>query len=67
MDERITDLEIRLAYQDDLLETLNRVVAEQQQSISLMQMEIQHLYQKMKTLEPAAVRPLEDEPPPPHY
>jgi uncharacterized coiled-coil protein SlyX len=40
MESRLNDLETRAAFQDELLETLNRIVAEQQQQLDLMQREI---------------------------
>ena len=52
MDARITDLEVKLAFQDDLLEALNQTVAQQQQQIGLLQAQMRLLYQQMKTLQP---------------
>lgn len=66
MESRITELEIRLALQDDLLETLNRTVAEQQQQILLLQMELRGLYQHLQALEPGG-RNLPSQEVPPHY
>lgn len=40
---RIIELEIKSAYQEELLETLNAIVAEQQQQIS----HLEQLYQRM--------------------
>jgi len=67
MDARITDLEVKLAFQDDLLEALNQTVAQQQQQIDLLQAEMRLLYQQMKTLQPSQMADEADEPPPPHY
>lgn len=67
MDTRLTELEVKVAFQDDLLETLNRTVAEQQREISLMQQEIQVLYQQVKAIQPSLVVSLSEEVPPPHY
>jgi len=67
MDARITELEVKLAFQDDLLEALNHTVAQQQQQIDLMQAEMRLLYQQMKTLQPSQMADEADEPPPPHY
>ncbi|MES3040159.1 MAG: SlyX family protein [Pseudomonadota bacterium] len=67
MDARINDLEVKLAFQDDLLEALNHSVAQQQQQIDLLQAQMRMLYQQMKTLQPSDQAVEADEPPPPHY
>ena len=66
MENRITELEIRLALQDDLLDTLNRTVAQQQLQISQLQQELRGLYQHLQSLEPGA-RHLPAQEIPPHY
>lgn len=66
MESRITELEIRLALQDDLLETLNRTVAEQQQQIMRLQQEVYGLCQHLQALEPGG-RHLPTQEVPPHY
>lgn len=70
MESRVTDLESRLAFQDDLLDSLNRIVAEQQQQIGLLQQQVQMLYGQLRSITPAdmegtAVSPGEERPP--HY
>lgn len=62
------DLEVRLAFQDDLLEALNKTVADQQCQLDLLQGELRIVYQQLKSLQPTllADSPI-DEPPPPHY
>ena len=67
METRLTELEVKVAFQDDLRETLNRTVANQQQEISLMQQEIRVLYQQIKAIQPSLVVPFHEEAPPPHY
>lgn len=37
MEKRITELEIKLAYQEDLLQTLNQIVTEQQSQIKKLE------------------------------
>jgi SlyX protein len=49
-DERIIELEIKLAYQEDLLQTLNNIVGEQQQQIQRLEKTCQMLYERMKSL-----------------
>lgn len=43
-EHRITELEIRLAWQDDLLETQNLTLVRQQQQLDLMQQQLRRLY-----------------------
>lgn len=66
--ERLDDLEIKLAFQEELVETLNRVVARQQQELDLLQRQVRYLYQQVRDLRPADEAPSspEDEIPP-HY
>lgn len=70
MDERIIDLEIRLTHQEATLQTLNDVVAAQQQTIDRLMLDLEVLRQQLRAMAAAAgplmARP-EDEPPPPHY
>ncbi|MBF6990448.1 MULTISPECIES: SlyX family protein [Cupriavidus] len=67
MDERITELEIKLAFQEDLLETLNTTVARQQQQIDLLQEQFRALYQQLRSATSTAAEsdPLQEIPP--HY
>lgn len=67
MESRLTDVEVKLAFQDDLLEALNQTVADQQRRIDLLQDEIRILYQQLKSLQPSMLAEVADEPPPPHY
>ena len=46
-DERITNLEIKLSFSEDLLEELNQTVYKQQQRIELLVKEIQTLKLQM--------------------
>ena len=43
MESRITDLEIKISYTEDLLDELNRIVFRQQQQIDLLAKEIRSL------------------------
>ncbi|MDR3429488.1 MULTISPECIES: SlyX family protein [Silvimonas] len=66
MESRITELEIKVALQDDLLETLNKIVAEQSQQISRLQQDLRELAGNVRTLENYRPTSLADEIPP-HY
>lgn len=66
-EERIIELEIRQAYQEDLLQALNSVVAEQQKHIGKLEETCKLLHDKLKSLARAEPNPgLADERPP-HY
>ena len=65
--ERVTELEFKQAFQEDLLESLNKIVVEQQNHIDILQEQIRILYQQLKSLQPSNIADLVDEVPPPHY
>lgn len=67
MDTRLTNLEVKVAFQDDLLESLNRVVASQQRQLDLLQGEVRMLYDQIKTMQPSLTAMAAEEAPPPHY
>ena len=68
--DRLTELEIKLSLNDDLLDELNRQVYRQQQQIDLLQAQLRHLYGQMRasaeSAENVGPRNLRDEIPP-HY
>ncbi|MDO9244766.1 MAG: SlyX family protein [Rhodocyclaceae bacterium] len=66
MEERLTELEVKLAFAEDLLETLNHTVYRQQAQIDQLQHELRTLRQQMLQSQPAEQRNLLDEIPP-HY
>jgi SlyX protein len=65
-DERITNLEIKLSFSEDLLEELNQTVFKQQQRIELLVKEIQALKLQMASNMPSDGNNSGDERPP-HY
>ncbi|MEK8027477.1 MAG: hypothetical protein RLY78_4050 [Pseudomonadota bacterium] len=66
IDRRLTDLEVKACYQDDLLETLNRLVAEQSAQITQLRMALARLAEQQSDARPEGFRSLRDELPP-HY
>ncbi|SCK17212.1 SlyX family protein [Vogesella sp. LIG4] len=67
MESRITELEIKLALQEELLDALNLTVARQQQQIDLLQEQLRHLYRLQQAgNQPEEQRSLRDDIPP-HY
>jgi SlyX protein len=66
-DARITNLEIKASFTEDLLDTLNEIVARQQAQIDLLTTELTTLRNQMPTADGATVfRSMRDELPP-HY
>lgn len=66
MEDRITDLEVKLAFAEDLLETLNTTVYRQQERIEQLERIVRDLRQLVLQAIPAEQRSLRDEIPP-HY
>ena len=67
MNERLVDLEARLAFQERALQELNDVVVRQQRDIDRLTKEVEALRSQMRNVMPALVAPQSDETPPPHY
>lgn len=65
-DQRLTNLEIKASYTEDLLDQLDAVIVRQQQQIDLLISEITRLRQPVPESGVSAVRNPRDELPP-HY
>ena len=65
-EERLARLEIRLAYQEDLLATLNTAVAELRAALDLQQGQLRLLWQQLQERGSETPRSLADEVSP-HY
>ena len=66
IEERINELEAKLAFAEDLLETLNQTVVRQQGQLDLIQQQLRLLHQQLQDALPDEARtPREDIPP--HY
>lgn len=66
VENRLTELEIKASYADDLLDTLNQQVARQQDQIEMLLREVSRLRQRGEGDTPSARRDPRDELPP-HY
>lgn len=66
MEPRLTDLEVKMTFAEDLLDQLNLTVFRQQQQIDKLQEEVRALRQQLVSSLPAETRNLRDEIPP-HY
>ncbi len=65
-DERLTQLEIKASFADDLIDHLNTMVYQQQLQIDRLQRELQALREQLQDQGTPAFRSLRDELPP-HY
>lgn len=65
-DHRLTELEIKASYAEDLLDRLNEVVVRQQAQIDLLLREVAQLRREQPDGDVRVVRSLRDELPP-HY
>lgn len=66
MESRITELEIKISYTEDLVDELNRTIFRQQRQIDLLVDEVRALRQQVQAIAPSEARSLRDEIPP-HY
>lgn len=66
-DERIEQLEMKVAFQEDNIDTLNNEMFDQQRKIQVLSEQISQLVKKLKEAEPNQLAPEEEEVPPPHY
>jgi SlyX protein len=66
MENRLAELEAKISFSEDLLESLNRTVYQQQQQIDRLQLELRALREQVNDSLPAEARGTGDEVPP-HY
>ena len=64
---RLDELESRLAFQDDLIESLNGVVARQDREIALLTQRVAKLAEKLEDIAAGAPAAADGHEPPPHY
>ena len=66
MEARLNELEAKVAFAEDLIETLNQTVIRQQGQIDLLQQQLRLLHQQLQDALPDDARTPRDEIPP-HY
>jgi SlyX protein len=66
VDQRLTDLEIKASFTEDLVDRLNEIIVRQQAQLEQLQREIAALREQARAAEPTTFRSLRDELPP-HY
>ena len=67
MENRITELEIRLTHLEDTIEVLNNTIIKQHSEIDLLQLQVSQLEKKIKASQSSQVALESEESPPPHY
>lgn len=67
MQSRLTDLEIRYAHQEAILEAVNETLLLQQRSIEALRAELERIKQQMRGLNAGEMASAAEETPPPHY
>ena len=66
LDVRIDELEAKLSFAEDMIESLNLTVFRQQEQLDLTQQQMRLLHEQLKAVSPKEERDLRDEIPP-HY
>ena len=64
--DRLTEVEAKLAFAEDMIESLNQIVIRQQAQLDSMQQQLRLLHQRIKDVMPDETLNLRDEIPP-HY
>ena len=64
---RLDELETRLAFQDDVINTLSEQVARQEMDIRELWEAKRLLHKQLKDVSPSDIKLEQDETPPPHY
>lgn len=67
LEDRLAELEMRLAFQDDVINTLSEQVAKQEMDIRELWDAKKVLHKQLKDISPSNIKAEEDESPPPHY
>ena len=66
LEQRVNDLESRLAFQDDTIQALNDVLVEQQRVVDRLQLQMAALLKRQEEMS-GQFGSFEEDAPPPHY
>lgn len=66
LEERVMELESRLAFQDDTIQALNDVLVAQQRSVERLQLQMAALLKRQEEMG-GQFEAFEEQAPPPHY
>lgn len=67
MENRITDLEIRITHQEAAMEEMNDVLLQQHKLIQNLRDELNHQQRLLRSMNNSNIADAADETPPPHY
>ena len=67
MEERLTEIEIRLTHFEHTIDELSDVIARQDQTMDLMAQQIRRLQERLREMASGWQPSPQDEKPPPHY
>lgn len=67
LESRIADLEVRLVFQDDTIQTLNEVLTAQQMELEKLRRSLEVLARRQADLAASLPGEATDDAPPPHY
>lgn len=63
----IEQLQMKLAFQEDTIESLNQALIEQHKQMDDLQFQLKQLVSKISAIEPSNMASEKEEMPPPHY
>ena len=66
MQNQLVELETKLAFHEDMIQALNRTVAQQQQELLELKRDMEELQTQVRAMAPSLASNITDEPPP-HY
>lgn len=69
VEQQMANLEMQLTFQEDTIDSLNKLVSEQTQQMTEMQRQIRWLGKRLKQVQESSSADADpaNEPPPPHY
>ena len=67
LEDRLTELEVKLAFVDDTMASLNTTVSEHDRALKDIRVAVEQLRAELTGVRSALAHDARDEPPPPHY
>ncbi|QPG05593.1 SlyX family protein [Salinimonas marina] len=65
--QAIEDLQTKVAFQEHTIDELNDALTSQQYQMEKLQVQLKHVLDKVKAMEPDNLAKMSEETPPPHY